>query len=176
MNYTKASEAPNGTDVPLVVKLPVAIAVAARARIAAGDLTAAKVLVNLDRVCYAIRYPLLVDLTATATDANLTVNGLQLVDYAGGSIVSPANVGPDFGVPAEGLWLWLTILIHGGRGVTLKNQSGTGTAGERFLIPIPSAPGTDGDYVGAGSKHVTCKLYYSLTMSRWLVSNIMEYS
>lgn len=71
MNYTKASEAPNGTDVTLVVKIPVAIAVAARAKIAGGDLAAAKVLNHLDAVTHAVRYTLLVDLGANATDANL---------------------------------------------------------------------------------------------------------
>lgn len=71
MNYTKASEAPKGSDNPLVEKLPVAIAVAARAKIAANDLTAAKVLSNLDAVTAAVRYPLLVDLTAAASDAQI---------------------------------------------------------------------------------------------------------
>lgn len=71
MNYLKAAEAPDGTDVWLVKKIPVAVAVAARAKVAGGDLAAAKVLANLDAVCHAIRYTLLADLTAGATDAQL---------------------------------------------------------------------------------------------------------
>lgn len=71
MNYTKASEAPRGTDVVLVDKIPVAIAVAARAKVQAGDLAAAKVLQHLDAVSRAVQFPLLADLNAAATDANL---------------------------------------------------------------------------------------------------------
>lgn len=71
MNYTNAAGAPNGTDVTLVVKIPVAVAVAARTRVQGGDAAAAKVLEHLDAVCHAIRYTLLVDLNANASDANL---------------------------------------------------------------------------------------------------------
>lgn len=87
MNYTKASEAPNGTDVPLVVKLPVAIAEAARVRVQAGDLAAAKVLVHLDRVTYAVRYPLLVAVTVSANDVAL----LAAVDAMWATIQAVAN-------------------------------------------------------------------------------------